>query len=175
VNKKLLVYDAELTEKLQVAETSGVLRRMAILFAHSGDSWFWLVGLAGVYILGSEPWKTLALWLGISILLTAGVVLVIKLIFRRKRPEGDWGTIYRKTDPHSFPSGHAARAVLLATLAVGMGPAWLGIVLVIWAPFVILARVAMGVHYLSDVLAGALLGLAVGCFILIGLLPPNLF
>jgi undecaprenyl-diphosphatase len=175
VKKKLLVYDAELTEKLQVAETPGVLRRLAILFAHSGDSWFWLLGLAGVYIFGSDPWKTRAIWLAISILLTAGVVLVIKLIFRRKRPEGDWGSIYRKTDPHSFPSGHAARAVLLATLALGMGPLWLGIVLVIWAPFVILARVAMGVHYLSDVLAGALLGLTVGCFILVGLLPPSLF
>jgi undecaprenyl-diphosphatase len=68
------------------------------------------------------------------------------------------GKIYRKTDPHSFPSGHAARAVMLATIMLGLGPIWLGILLVIWAILVVLARVLMGVHYLSDVLAGALLG-----------------
>jgi membrane-associated phospholipid phosphatase len=32
----------------------------------------------------------------------------------------------------------------------------------VWAPLVALARVAMGVHYLSDIVAGALLGLVVG-------------
>ena len=76
------------------------------------------------------------------------------------------GGIYRNTDPHSFPSGHAARAFLIAAVASVLAPAWLGIILWIWAPLVSLARVAMGVHYVSDVLAGALLGIAVA---LIGL------
>ena len=44
---------------------------------------------------------------------------------------------------------------LLAVLALGLGPAWFGWLLLAWAPLVILARVAMGVHYLSDVIAGA--------------------
>jgi len=43
---------------------------------------------------------------------------------------------------------------------------WLVIFLWIWAPLVSLARVSMGVHYLSDVIAGAILGVIVG---LIGL------
>jgi undecaprenyl-diphosphatase len=80
---------------------------------------------------------------------------------RRKRPEGEWGRIYRFTDPHSFPSGHAARAFLIATVATALGPAWLAIALWIWAPLVALARVAMGVHYLSDIVAGALFGILV--------------
>ena len=85
--------------------------------------------------------------------------MAIKFLVRRKRPEGDWGGIYRRTDPHSFPSGHAARAALLAVLAISLGPTWFGILLLIWAPLVILARVVMGVHYLSDVIAGAILGI----------------
>jgi membrane-associated phospholipid phosphatase len=36
------------------------------------------------------------------------------------------------------------------------------VVLWIWAPLVALARVAMGVHYLSDVIVGAILGVIVG-------------
>jgi len=39
---------------------------------------------------------------------------------------------------------------------------WLGILLVLWAPLVALARVAMGVHYLSDVFAGGFLGFVIG-------------
>jgi undecaprenyl-diphosphatase len=56
---------------------------------------------------------------------------------------------------------------MLAVVAVGLGPAWFGILLLTWAPLVILARVAMGVHYLSDVLAGALLGVAIGMGVLL--------
>jgi len=52
--------------------------------------------------------------------------------------------------------------VMLAVLAAALGPAWLAWLLLVWAPLVALARVAMGVHYLSDVIVGALLGLVVG-------------
>ena len=94
--------------------------------------------------------------------LLAVIVLAIKFTIRRRRPEGEWGAFYRSTDPHSFPSGHAARVVLIAVLALGLGPWWLALVLCIWAPLVALARVAMGVHYLSDVVAGALVGAVAG-------------
>ena len=169
----LLQLDADFTQRIRVAENPGIIRSLAILFAHSGDSWFWLLGLAALYWLGSDPWKALAIWMAASILVTAAVVFSIKLATRRQRPEGEWGAIYRKTDPHSFPSGHAARAALLATLALGLGPAWFGLLLLAWAPLVILARVAMGLHYLSDVLAGALLGIMIGCGVLFFFpLPP---
>ena len=51
---------------------------------------------------------------------------------------------------------------MLAVLVVGWGPAWLVPVMLIWAPLVTLSRVAMDLHYLSDALAGAVLGIAVG-------------
>ena len=85
-----------------------------------------------------------------AIVVTAVLVMTLKLLFRRRRPEGRWGGIYRNTDPHSFPSGHAARAALMAALIIAWGPAWLVPIALVWAPLVALARVAMGVHYLSD-------------------------
>jgi undecaprenyl-diphosphatase len=88
--------------------------------------------------------------------------MLIKFTVRRRRPEGEWGGIYRKTDPHSFPSGHAARAIMLAVVAAGLGPAWFALLLMAWVPFVALSRVAMGLHYLSDVLAGVFLGVLTG-------------
>lgn len=128
------------------------------MLAHSGDSWFWWAGLALLWWRGGAFWRPWAMRVLVCILILAAVVLAVKFAIRRRRPEGEWGAIYRTTDPHSFPSGHAARTILIAILATGMGPGWLALVLWIWAPLVALARVAMGLHYLSDVLAGALLG-----------------
>jgi undecaprenyl-diphosphatase len=103
--------------------------------------------------------------LGIAV--TALVVMVIKFSVRRSRPQGDWGGIYRKTDPHSFPSGHAARMAMLAVLALGLGPLWLGLIMLVWAPLVGLARAVMGVHYPSDILAGMVLGVIMGVILLV--------
>lgn len=55
---------------------------------------------------------------------------------------------------------------MLATLAIGLGPAGFAVILVIWAPLVCLARVMTGLHYVSDVLAGIILGILAGLFIL---------
>ena len=164
--KRLLELDARLSAKLRVAERPGFLRTVAAVLAHSGDSWFWWAGLLLLWWRGDAFWRPWALTVLICILVMAAVVLVVKFTIRRRRPEGEWGGFYRSTDPHSFPSGHAVRAVLIAVLAIGMGPWWLAVILCIWAPLVVLARVAMGVHYLSDVVAGGALGLIAG---LIGL------
>ena len=159
----LFELDARLSARLRVAEKPGKRRRLAIIFGHSGDSWFWLLGLLLLVWLGDENWRRLAVVLITGILLTAVVVLLIKFSVRRQRPEGEWGQLYRRADPHSFPSGHAARALMLAVVALALAPAaWFGWLLIIWAPLVGLARVATGLHYISDVLAGWILGLVMG-------------
>ncbi len=163
---QLLDLDARLSARLRVAERPGWLRTLAGALAHSGDSWFWLLGLAGLWASGQPFWRARAQVMAVGIVVTALLVLVLKFTIRRRRPEGEWGGIYRKSDPHSFPSGHAARSVMLAVLALGLGPTWFGLVLAIWAPLVAAARVSMGVHYLSDVLAGAAVGLLLGGLVL---------
>ncbi len=163
---RLSELDRRLSADLRVAEKPGLVRSAAILLAHSGDSWFWLLGIALLWFVGDEFWRSRAIAFAIGILITAALVMAVKFTVRRRRPEGEWGSIYRKTDPHSFPSGHAARAVMLALIAASLGPAWFGFILCIWAPLVVLARVAMGLHFLSDVLAGALFGLAMAVILL---------
>jgi undecaprenyl-diphosphatase len=165
--RSLLEFDARLSDQLRVAEQPGLLRNFSVFFAHSGDSWFWWLGLIILWFMrDSSFWKQWAVVMSLAIAGLAFLVMCIKFSVRRRRPEGEWGGIYRNTDPHSFPSGHAARAFMIAVLASGLGPTWLAIILWIWAPLVSLARVAMGVHYFSDIVAGAALGLLVG---LIGL------
>lgn len=158
----LLELDARLSDRLRVAERPGLLRTCMALLAHSGDSWFWAAGLLLIWWLGAPFWKQWALVLFGGIACLAVLVMAIKFSVKRRRPDGEWGLLYRSTDPHSFPSGHAARAFLLAVLVSGLGPLWLAALLWCWAPLVSLARVAMGVHYLSDVLAGMALGIFIG-------------
>lgn len=159
---RLAAWDHAASKRMQIREGSSVRRNLAAILAHSGDSWFWGIGLAAVFFFSTEEWKYRSSWMLIGAIVTAIIVFGIKFLVRRSRPAGDWGQIYRKTDPHSFPSGHAARAVLFAVLIGYLGPPWLAIILAFWAPWVILARVSMGVHYISDVMAGALLGAGIG-------------
>ncbi len=164
--KSILKLDADWSYTLRVAEKPGLLRKFASFLAHSGDSWFWAAGTMILWGISGPFWDKWAVYQLFWIAVLAVVVMSLKFTIRRRRPEGEWGAIYRNTDPHSFPSGHAARAFLIAVIGTALGPAWLAIVLWIWAPLVALARVAMGVHYLSDVFAGMVTGIAVALLIL---------
>lgn len=162
----LLKFDAKLSNQLRIAEQPGLLRSLAMLIGHSGDSWYLLIALLIVMWIGNPLWKIRALILIITIIITAIVVLILKFSIKRKRPEGEWGSIYRKKDPHSFPSGHAARAMMMGVMAIYIGPLWFGWMLIIWAPLVGLARIAMGVHYLLDIIAGWVVGIILSLFYL---------
>jgi len=173
--RSVLELDARFSEQMRVAEKPGALRAIAVFFAHSGDSWFWVAALILVWFFSNSFWKQWEVVEFVGISLLAPLVLSIKFTIRRRRPEGEWGGIYRNTDPHSFPSGHAARSFFIAMVATALAPTWLAVLLWIWAPLVALARVAMGVHYVSDVVAGAVLGTVMA---LIGLqiyAPPLLW
>lgn len=154
--------DARYSAHLRLDQKEHTLRTIAVFFAHSGDSWFCLLGLLLVWLFAPAEWKNRAVLLAMGIVALAVVVMAIKFTVRRKRPSGEWGAIYRNTDPHSFPSGHAARVFLLAVMGLGLGPGWFGAGLLVWAPLVSLARVAMGVHYLLDIVVGMVIGVAAG-------------
>lgn len=162
MRQRFLDLDNRFSWLSQLTDRSGALHTLAAILAHSGDSWLILPLLGVLWYFGPDYWKQRAVAMVVGVALTAAVVFVIKLSVRRSRPQGEWGKIYRNTDPHSFPSGHAARAVMLAVVALGLGPIWLGLVLLLWAPLVGMARVALGVHYPSDVAAGMLVGAILG-------------
>ena len=164
--KKILETDAQLSARMRSPIQQGFLRSLAIFFAHSGDSWFLVAGLSLFWIFSHDSAHTLSAQFIFAIVFQAVLVLVIKFTIRRSRPEGDWGTIYRSTDPHSFPSGHAARAAMLAVLAAQWVFPAAGILLALWALLVGLARVSLGVHYLVDVIGGWLIGIAIATFVL---------
>ncbi len=86
---------------------------------------------------------------------------LIKQSMKRDRPYEcivDVEFRVRPPDQFSFPSGHTASAFLIMTLLASFFPT-LRIPMFCWAATVGIARVYLGVHYPTDVLAGAVLGI----------------
>jgi len=142
--------------------------RPAWISAHLGDSWLWAIvagyGLKVAHARrvedGGAYTQLMLTWLS-SVIASIGLTLVIKQWVRRTRP-GQGHLLYGAgADVHSFPSGHAARLSTIAIWASSLAPGW-GILAWPLAILVGWSRVALGIHYVGDVVAGGLLGSAVG-------------
>lgn len=169
---QLLKLDALYSLKVRIPDEKRWLKNAAAFLAHSGDSWFWGAALLLIGLLGPRSWRPQILLLFLGIFFTAVTVLTLKFLIKRPRPEGKWGAIYRNSDPHSFPSGHAARMIMLTVIMLLTGYWVIGLIMLVWALLVVISRVGLGVHYFSDVVVGGLIGvlmgaLAVGVFELI--------
>ena len=162
--ERLLQIDTKHSQRARIPEGRTGLKKVAAFLAHSGDSWFWGVGLVLLWFLGPRDWRPQIALLFLGIFFTAVIVLILKFLIRRPRPEGEWGQVYRSSDPHSFPSGHAARAAMLSLIMLLSGFWWMGLILVLWTILVDLSRVGLGVHYFSDILVGTLIGIVMGLF-----------
>jgi len=158
----LLEKDARYSEKIRIPEDKPWIKRIAAFLAHSGDSWFWGLALVLMWFIGPRDWRPQIALLFLGIFFTAISVLILKFLVKRPRPEGDWGQVYRSSDPHSFPSGHAARATMLTVIMFLTGYWWIGLIMVVWTLLVDISRVGLGVHYFSDILVGTLIGIFMG-------------
>jgi undecaprenyl-diphosphatase len=92
------------------------------------------------------------------------VYKLVKFYVKRDRPCEALHDVYKRISPSdrfSFPSGHTAAAVVIATL-VGYFFPLLTLPAFAWALLVGLSRIFLGVHYPTDVLAGLGIGLLCG-------------
>lgn len=96
-----------------------------------------------------------------AVIVNSGVTLALKYSVNRTRPFITYPDIVRKSHAGSpsFPSGHTSSAFALATSLSLSYPKWYVIAPVYtWAGTVAFSRMDLGVHYPSDVLAGAAIG-----------------
>ncbi len=133
----------------------------------AGFVWWVFALIAGVF-----PARRAAAW---RLILTVAFTFAIndyalKPTFDRPRPFSviaDLAVIDAKPVTSSFPSGHAAMAVAGAMAGARMMPV-AGFLLWPLGLVVAISRVYIGVHWPTDVMAGAVLGLACAWFVLGG-------
>ena len=104
--------------------------------------------------------------IGLPFLCFACVTLLRKLI-KRPRPYETTGAgidplIQKRGTGNSMPSRHIASAFVIS-LAILPHFVWAGVLCLVAAALLAVLRCIEGVHYPSDLLAGALLGVAFGC------------
>lgn len=102
-----------------------------------------------------------ALYIGVSQMINNGLTYALKLSFNRERPYDTYPQIenYKVMSSASFPSGHTSLAFSTATALSLQYPKWYIIApSFFWASSVGYSRMNLGVHYPTDIIAGAILG-----------------
>jgi undecaprenyl-diphosphatase len=140
------------------------VRLWMICATRGGDGWLWY-GMALVILIfgGAERFAAVA-----AAALAAGVGIAIFLALKkmtgRRRPcaiePHCWSTLL-PPDQFSFPSGHTITAFAV-TVSLGLFYSDLLAGLLFVAASVALSRILLGMHFLSDVLAGAVVGAGLG-------------
>jgi undecaprenyl-diphosphatase len=130
------------------------------------EAQFFFMALLAILFLAFGKWRSIngrhgVAAAGFSALLALGAAQVISHLWDRPRPYVAHPTeahlfIAPSPDP-SFPSDHATAAFAIA-FAIGLRHRAAGAIALVMAVVVSVARVAVGTHYPSDVLGGAVLG-----------------
>ncbi len=125
-----------------------------------GDGVFWYGLMVGILILHGAEGLTPVIHMALAGL--SGTLLYKWLKGKTLRPrpyevhQDIWLT-GTPLDKFSFPSGHTLHAVVFSLVAIGYYPQ-IAIIVVPFGVMVGLSRVVLGLHYPSDVIAGAIIG-----------------
>ncbi len=141
------------------------IRYWMIAATRLGDGWLWY-SLAAILLLFGGPQRfaavstaTLAATVGV------GVFKLLKKLSHRQRPcqlePHCWSKVL-PPDKFSFPSGHTMTAFSIA-LVISYFYHGVELAVFFFACSIAISRIVLGMHFLSDVLAGAILGIGLGC------------
>lgn len=129
----------------------------------SSKAFFCLYVLTGLYLIYKRDERIgLFLFVPFICLLTS---YGLRFIVKKPRPYKKYS--YRlnfdmdRKNSYSFPSNHSTSSMVIAAACMFVN-IYFGSVILIFAVITGLSRVFMGIHYLSDVLAGWILGMVFG-------------
>ncbi|NUP01948.1 MAG: phosphatase PAP2 family protein [Nonomuraea sp.] len=161
--------DAEVAHELhEYALAHPGVTRLLIVWTDLFGPWPWriAVGAFTVWLL-TRGRRRLAMWAITTVTVGGLLGLALKIIVARVRPHLPDPVALAPGD--SFPSGHAVNVTLgagvVTLLVLPMLPRWGRRLAWVLAWFVVVSvgftRIALGVHWVSDVVAGTVLGMAV--------------
>jgi undecaprenyl-diphosphatase len=120
--------------------------------------------VTGALLLWKRPWG--ALYFASTAILSTGVVELMKNTIGRPRP----AEAIIDVGFGSYPSGHSARAAMIAVaLGILLPHLWVRMLGAAYVLAMMFSRTQLGAHWLTDTVAGALVGAAVAllCFVMV--------
>lgn len=174
---RMRALDLSLCRLLNRANRREHMGRFFSLISRLGDGVFWYTLMLVLPLHYGFSGLAVSVHMGLSGLVCLFVYKWLKARTSRPRPFMVSDNIIRRTSPldeYSFPSGHTLHAVAFSLILLNHLPEWLWLVV----PFTVLVAVSrpvLGLHYPSDVLAGALIGAAIaGLSFLLAPIPGGL-
>ncbi|MFT5082268.1 MAG: undecaprenyl-diphosphatase [Lentisphaeria bacterium] len=140
--------------------------RFSRLISHSADGPLYLLGGIALFFAGQAA---LAKVLALGFIVERICYTILKSYFRRNRPAAvitGYQSEIQPSDTFSFPSGHTSAAFFMSG-CLSIAFPWVAWFIYPWACGAGVARVTLGVHFPTDILAGACLGTAV-CLLVTG-------
>ncbi|MCW8878516.1 MAG: phosphatase PAP2 family protein [Kangiellaceae bacterium] len=130
----------------------------------TGDGWIYAVLAFSLITINFEAHQYFFYSCLIGFGLEVPLYILLKRKFRRNRPQDylqNFQAKIKPSDQFSFPSGHTAAAFVMTTQIVLFFPVFAPLA-IFWALSIGLSRVALGVHFPGDIIAGILLGILSG-------------
>lgn len=136
------------------------------IITNFGHYLVWIVICVFLAIFGGEKGRNVALILFIAVILGYLISEFLKYIVMRPRPYMVLQGVHQMVtiNNSSFPSGHATE-IFIGCVILGKKYGYM-IFLVLLAIIISFSRIYIGVHYPSDVIAGALLGVGISLTVL---------
>jgi len=140
------------------------IRSWMICATRGGDGWLWYIMGVALLLFGGPARFQAVVESGLAASLGIFVFLWMKKVAGRRRPSSFephcWATLL-PPDQFSFPSGHTITAFSVSLPLMLYYPDLI-VGLLFCAFSIALSRIILGMHFLSDVVVGAAIGLAIG-------------
>jgi undecaprenyl-diphosphatase len=161
--RKLDNVDVSLCARLNRFSRTPLVRDLFRIISRVGDGVLWYCMMAVLPVIGGYSGLVATLHMAGTALAGLAIYRITKLLSGRERPYVQHGDqvacVMPPLDRYSFPSGHTLHAVSFTMVLYGYFPQMIWVLMPLTA-LIALSRMILGLHYPSDVLAGAAIGAA---------------